>query len=132
MKFASAFSVVTDKQIRDKTATTWVQKIINYVFADLSICEKVTSWIREMKPEISEGMMSYELNNLLLEAFKSSLQIVLIIDELSPEQESTIRNVVNAFKLEDGNSVGFKAYVVRLQQRLQTIDGDAQYALSVQ
>ncbi|MGC9505429.1 hypothetical protein [Baaleninema sp.] len=132
MKFASAFSVVTDKQIRDETATTWVQKIINYVFDDRATCEKVTGWIRELKPGIPEGMMSYELNNLLLDAFKSSLQVILIIDELSPEQESTIRNVVNAFKLEDGSSIGFKAYVVRLQQRLQIMDGDAEYALSVQ
>lgn len=132
MKFASAFSVVTDKKIRDETATSWVQKIINYVFSDSLICDKVTSWIREIKPGLPEGMISYELNNLLLEAFKSSLQVVLIIDELSSEQESTIRNVINAFKLEDGSAISFKSYVVRLQQRLQIIDGGAEYALSVQ
>lgn len=132
MKFASAFSVVTDKKIRDETATSWVQKIINYVFSDPTVCEKVTGWIREVKPGLPEGMISYEFNNLLLEAFKSSLQIVLIVDELSTEQESTIRNVINAFKLEDGGAIGFKSYVVRLQQRLQIIEDDAEYALSVQ
>jgi hypothetical protein len=40
--------------------------------------------------------------------------------------------VVKAFKLENGSNIAFIGYVVRLEQKIQMVDGSAEYALSVQ
>ncbi len=56
----------------------------------------------------------------------------MIIDELSDEQEDTINSVIRAFKLENGESIEFISYIVRLEQRIHISEIDAEYALSVQ
>lgn len=132
MRFASAFSVVTDRQIRERTAKRWAKKIIDYIYNDLSLQNRVTAWMRELYPNLGEQRIALEIQELLMDAFKTNIQVILIIDELSTEQKSTITNVVKAFKLENGSNVNFVGYVVRLEQRIQIVDGDAEYALSVQ
>jgi hypothetical protein len=57
---------------------------------------------------------------------------MLIIDDLSAEQKDTINNVIRAFRLENGESINFLAYVVRLEQKINVTDANAEYALSVQ
>ena len=55
------------------------------------------------------------------------------IDELSSEQKSTIKNVVSSFKLADGNTnVQFGGYVIRLVQKINLLDNQSGYALTVQ
>lgn len=132
MKFASTFSVVTDRQIRERTAKKWATKIIDYIYENPEAQKKANSWIREIAPDIGEQRIALAINELLFNAFKTNLQVILVIDELSSEQKSTISNVIKAFKLENGSSINFIGYVVRLEQKIQLIDGLAEYALSVQ
>ena len=55
-----------------------------------------------------------------------------MIDELSQEQRDTIKNVIEAFKLDNGESIQFTAYVIRLSQKINMIDQSAEFSLSVQ
>ena len=55
-----------------------------------------------------------------------------LIDELTGEQNDTIRNVINAFKLENGSAISFIGYTVRLEQKITVLDSKSEYALSVQ
>jgi hypothetical protein len=132
MKFASSFSVVTDQQIRSQTAKRWINKIIDYVFQFPEIESKVTHWLKELYSDISERQIALKLYEALETAFCNNVQIILIIDELSSEQKSTIGNVVEAFKLENQNSVKFKGYVVRLEQKISLLDQLAEFAISVE
>lgn len=132
MKFASSFSIVTDRQIREETIRKWIEKIIQYVFSNVGLEEKFTAWIRQLEPGLPQAMLALRMNHLLFEAFRSNLKIILIIDELSQEQRDTIRNVIEAFKLDNGSSVQFTAYIVRLGQRINIVDHSAEYSLSVQ
>jgi hypothetical protein len=132
MKFASSFSVVTDQQIRSQTAKRWINKIIDYVFQFPEIESKVTRWLKELYSDISERQIALKLYEALETAFCNNVQIILIIDELSSEQKSTIGNVVEAFKLENQNSVKFKGYVVRLEQKISLLDQLAEFAISVE
>lgn len=132
MRFASAFSIVTDKQIRDQTIKIWVDKIIQYIYANPEYINKVSGWIKQIRPELSDQLVGREIDRVLAEAFQKALQILLIIDDLSDEQKDTITNVIRAFKLESGESIEFISYIVRLEQRIWVSDADVEYALSVQ
>lgn len=132
MRFASAFSIVTDKNIREQTIKSWSEKIIAYIFSEEERKEMVSSWAKEIIPNLSEGLIGLKIHNFLENAFKSSLRIILIIDDLSSEQRQTISNVIKAFKLENGESTDFLSYVVRLEQKIDIINESAEYALSVQ
>lgn len=132
MRFASAFSIVTDKHIREQTIKSWSEKIISYIFENEELRRKVYSWVKEVYPNLSEGLFGLKIHSHLEDAFKSSLRVILIIDELSSEQKQTISNVIKAFKLDNGESTDFLAYVIRLEQKISVIDETAEYALSVQ
>lgn len=132
MKFASSFSIVTDRQLREETIRKWTEKIIHFIFTTNGLEQKFTAWIRELDPNVPNAMIALRINHLLTDAFRSNLKIILIIDELSQEQRDTISNVIAAFKLDDGDSVQFTAYVVRLGQRINIINRAAEYSLSVQ
>jgi hypothetical protein len=132
MRFASAFSIVTDKQIRDQTIKTWVDKVIQHIYSNPECVEKVAGWIKQMRPTLSDQLVGREMDRVLTEAFQKALQVLLIIDDLSDEQKDTIANVIRAFKLENGDSIEFISYIVRLEQRIHVSDANAEYALSVQ
>lgn len=88
MRFASAFSVVTDTRIRENTIKSWADKIMNeFVYEDQSISDKVSNWVRTIYPNINEQKISYEFSKMLLDAFNTQLRIMLIIDELTSEQK---------------------------------------------
>jgi hypothetical protein len=132
MKFASTFSIVTDKQIREDTIKDWTEKIIRYVYQNKTLQERFSSWIRELKPDLSEQLVGLEIDRMLRSALRNNVKIVLVIDELSTEQRDTITNVVRAFRLENGESTQFVGYVVRLVQRISVTNQLAEYALTVQ
>jgi hypothetical protein len=132
MRFASAFSIVTDKQIRDQTIKSWVDKVIQHIYSNPECIEKVSGWVKHMRPTLSDQLVGREMDRVLTEAFQKALQVLLIIDDLSDEQKDTIANVIRAFKLENGDSIEFISYIVRLEQRIRISDSDAEYALSVQ
>ena len=56
----------------------------------------------------------------------------IIIDELSVDQKETIRNIIRSFKLDNGEAVVFDASVVKLVQRINFINQDFEYGLTVQ
>lgn len=132
MRFASTFSIVTDRQIRENTIKAWTDKIVDYIYKDESIRNKVTAWIKELNPDIYEQQIALKLNNLLIQAFQANLGIMLIIDELTYEQRDTIKNIIGSFKLENSDSISFYGYVVRLEQKISIINETEEYALSVQ
>ena len=71
--------------------------------------------------------------NQLIHTFEANIKVLLVIDELSAEQKETIKNVVSSFKLGDnGESVQFEGYVIRLVQKIKQLDNDSEYALTVQ
>ena len=133
MRFASAFSIITDEQTRVKTIESWVDKIIAYINGDESQSTKFIDWIKEIYPDIKERSIEREIEKLLIESFKANLRVLLIIDELSTEQKSTIKNVVSSFKLASGDTnVQFAGYVVRLVQKINIINNESEYALTIQ
>jgi hypothetical protein len=133
MRFASAFSIITDDQTRFNTVKEWVDKIIEYLNREDIQSAKVIGWIKEMFPYIKERSIEREIERQLMEAFKTNLRVLLIIDELSSEQKSTIKNVVSSFKLANGeNNVQFSGYVVRLVQKINIINNQSEFALTIQ
>lgn len=97
-----------------------------------SFQEKIASWIKELEPGIKEQLIAHQMSKLLEDGFRKDLRIILVIDELSTEQKDTMDNVIKAFKLENGQSIQFKGFVVRLEQRINLIDGQTEYGISVQ
>jgi hypothetical protein len=91
-----------------------------------------SSWIKALSPNLTDLLVGREIDRLLTESFRINLKIMLIIDDLSAEQKDTINNVIRAFRLENGESINFLAYVVRLEQKINVTDANAEYALSVQ
>jgi hypothetical protein len=132
MRFASAFSIVTDKRLRDQTIKDWVDQIVNFVYRNSDLARKLSSWIKEIEPAVSDQLVGLRIHNHLTNAFQDALRVVLVIDELSADQKDTIGNVISAFRLESGESIQFLAYIIRLHQRIQITDESAEYALSVQ
>ena len=132
MKFASNFSIVTDRQMRHKTIEDWSKKIIDYIFKNEFLQKKVTNWIKEIHKDIHEQQIGLELNTLLHNAFKTDLKVMLIIDDLSTEQKDTLKNVIKAFRLENGESVKFIGYIIKLVQKINLLNSEAEYALTVQ
>ncbi len=132
MQFASSFSIITDKSIRDKTKKDWIEKIIDYTSADKELSDRIDSWVKEMKPDISTRAIISHFEKELLEAFESNIHIFLVIDELSYEQKETIKNIITSFKVENGNSAVFDASVVKLVQKISFVDKDFEYALTAQ
>lgn len=132
MRFASAFSVVTDKRLRDQTIKDWGDLIVRYVYESSDLARKLSSWIREIEPAVSDQLVGLRFHDHLTNAFQNALRVVLVIDELSADQKDTIGNVISAFRLESGESIQFLAYIVRLHQKIQITDDGAEYALSVQ
>lgn len=133
MRFASAFSIITEEQTRIKTIESWVDKIISYVNSEEQQMTKFVAWIKEIEPEIRERAIEREMEKLLIDSFKNNLRVLLIIDELSSEQKSTIKNVVSSFKLANGESnVQFAGHVVRLVQKINILNNESEYALTIQ
>ncbi len=132
MQFASSFSIITDKSIRDKTKKDWIAKIIDYTSADKELEVRVDSWVKEMKPDISTRAILRHFEEKLLEAFESNIHIFLVIDELSYDQKETIKNIISSFKVENGNSAVFDASVVKLVQKITFTNQDFEYALTAQ
>ncbi len=133
MRFASAFSIITDEQTRVKTVQDWVDKTINYINSEENQTAKVVEWIKQIYPSIKERSIEREMEKLLIDSFKTNLRVLLIIDELSSEQKSTIKNVVSSFKLANGDaSVQFSGYVVRLVQKISILRNESEYALTIQ
>lgn len=132
MRFASSFSVVTDDKTRNSTIESWTNKIIDYIYSNQEYQNKFASWVKILYSNLSEQLIALKIREVLLEAFKTNLKIILIIDDLNSDQKETIKNVINSFKLENGKSIEFLGYIIRLTQKINTIDSNAEYALSVQ
>lgn len=132
MRFASIFSIITDVNTREKTIKDWIEKIINIINSNPLFEKKMISWVKEINPEIRERGIDREIERLLEASFRTSLKIILIIDELSSEQRSIIKNVINSFKLNIENNIDFEAFVIKLNEKIKLNENDSEYALTVQ
>jgi len=132
MRFASAFSIITDDKTREGTIKDWVDKVIDYINGDEERSVKVINWVKSLSPEIKDRSIDREIEKLLINAFTNNLRVFLIIDELSSEQKSTIKNVVSSFKLPNNANVQFAGYVVRLVQKINMLNRESEFALTVQ
>ncbi len=133
MRFAAGFSIITDRETRRKTVDNWIDKFMDYIARaeNATLENKMVNWVKSLNPNLSERAIYSEIEKLLRKAFETNIRVLLIIDELSREQKATIKNIINAFKLENG-CIGFDGYVVSLVQRINIKDMSAQYALTVQ
>lgn len=132
IRFASAFSIATDSKLRETTINEWTEKIMDNIDADDELSNRAYAWIKEIHPSIKERNLALSFKEELIKAFRQNIRILLIIDELTNEQKETIKNIIQSFKLGNGESIEFNGYVVRLEQRINIFDKDAQYALSFQ
>lgn len=130
IRFSSAFSVVTDNLIRTANVERWTSIISDYVMENEN--EKMSRWLKLKNPNIHVKKELSEFEKMVKDALQTNIRVLLIIDELTPEQNDTIKNVINSFKLANGNSVGFRGYVVKLQQLIKMKNTSLEYALSVQ
>lgn len=128
MQFASSFSTITDKITRDNTISDWIEKI-ETTGIDIN---KITKWMKELNPEIQEAFVISQFEKELKKAFNSNIHVYLIIDELSPEQKETIKNIIAAFKLETGQPIIFDSNIVRLVQKINFVDSNFEYGLTAQ
>lgn len=139
IRFASTFSIATDSKIRDKTVETWVEKIMKYIQKNILTLEpKIFEWVKQFDPQIIQSFIMDTFRKELSKAFNYNIRIMLIIDELTSEQNETIKNVIHSFKLigngkDDSCYIDFSGYVVRLEHMLN-YDGNSasKYALSIQ
>lgn len=132
MRFASAFSIITDQNTRNENINDWIDKIIQYTSSDKMLEDKVDAWVKDMDPHISTRAIISFFEKKLEEAFRKNIHVYLIIDELSVDQKETIRNIIRSFKLDNGEAVVFDASVVKLVQRINFINQDFEYGLTVQ
>lgn len=134
MRFASSFSIITDEKTRETTITNWTDKIIDFLNQpkNEAILQKIIGWIKTLKPDVRERSLEREIERYLIEAFRSSFRVLLVIDELSPEQKLTIKNVINSFKLPSDTPAEFSAYVVKLVQKIDLLDEGSEFALTVE
>lgn len=132
MRFVSAFSVITDDKTREGTIKDWVNRIIDYINADDALSAKVSGWVKELDPQVRDRSIDREIEKMLTEAFTNHLRVMLIIDELSPDQKSTIKNVIRSFKLKNNTPIEFSGYVVRLVQKINVMNQESEFALTVQ
>ncbi len=70
MRFASAFSIVTDKQIREQTIKSWVDKVIDQIFSTPEYVDKVSAWIKHIQPDLSNQLTGREIDGLSPRLFK--------------------------------------------------------------
>jgi len=132
MRFASAFSIITDQNTRNENINDWIDKIIQYTSSDKTLEDKVDAWVKDMDPHINTRAIISFFEKKLEEAFRKNIHVYLIIDELSVDQKETIRNIIRSFKLDNGEPVVFDASVVKLVQRINLINQDFEYGLTVQ
>lgn len=131
MQFASSFSIITDQQTRDNTISDWIEKINSETSND-ELAKKVDSWMKKLKPDIKTREIISFFEKKLREAFKSSVSVMLIIDELSSEQKETIKNIISSFKLESAEDIKFDSTVVKLVQKINLINDNFEYGLTAQ
>ncbi|MFZ5572030.1 MAG: hypothetical protein ACOZF0_16645, partial [Thermodesulfobacteriota bacterium] len=132
MRFASAFSIITDQYTRTETIKKWIDKIVEYTLREQDLVAKVDAWVKEIDSEISTRQIISFFEKKLDEAFRSNIHVYLIIDELSIDQRETIRNVIRSFKMDNGESIVFDASIVKLVQRITMMDHKLEFGLTVQ
>jgi hypothetical protein len=132
LRFASAFSCITDKTTRDRNIEDWVKRIIQYFEENEPIYQRMVRWVEEMSPGIRVHGITAFFQDQLYEAFERNIRVMLVIDELSLEQKETLKNVISAFRLPGGVPIGFESYVVKLVQRVNLLNHDHEYGLIFQ
>lgn len=131
MQFASSFSIITDQQTRNNTINNWIDKIIEQASSSKEVEEKIVTWVKQAIPNVSQISIMRQFTKMLEDAFRSALRVFLIIDDLSAEQKETINNIISSFVLESNKNVVFKSSIVKLVQKINLVNEDYEYGLTV-
>src|SRR6056297_2764353 len=114
MRFASSFSIVTDKEIRRKTIRNWNNKLIELISNDENFRQRIATWMDILHHRKRSEMIFRDFEKCLEESFQNNIRIMLVIDEFTSEQKDTLTNIINSFRLENDTGVEFVGYIVRL------------------
>src|SRR6056297_1434786 len=130
MRFASSFSIVTDKEIRRKTIDNWNNKIIDLVYSDENFKKRIAEWIEILYHRRMPELIARDFEKCLVDSFRNNIRIMLVIDEFTSEQKDTLTNIINSFRLENNSGVDFVSYIIRLHQKIDVFNSDEEFALS--
>ncbi|HPE41433.1 MAG TPA: hypothetical protein PLI77_10145, partial [Bacteroidales bacterium] len=132
MRFASSFSIVTDREIRRRTIEDWNNKIIELVYNDENIKQRITEWMDTLYHRNMPETVFRDFEKCLVESFQNNIRIMLVIDEFTSEQKDTLTNIINSFRMENDTGVGFVGYIVRLHQKIDIFSPEEEFALSIE
>jgi len=132
MRFASSFSIVTDKEIRRKTIDNWNNKIIDLVYSDENFKQRIAEWIEILYHRRMPELIARDFEKCLVDSFRNNIRIMLVIDEFTSEQKDTLTNIINSFRLENNSGVDFVSYIIRLHQKIDVFNSDEEFALSIE
>ena len=132
MRFASSFSIVTDKEIRRKTIRNWNNKLIELISNDENFRQRIATWMDILHHRKRSEMIFRDFEKCLEESFQNNIRIMLVIDEFTSEQKDTLTNIINSFRLENDTGVEFVGYIVRLHQKIDVFSPDEEFALSIE
>jgi len=132
MRFASSFSIVTDKEIRRRTIENWNNKIIDLVYNDENFKQRIAEWMETLYHRKMPEMIARDFEKCLVESFRNNIRIMLVIDEFTSEQKDTLTNIINSFRLENDSGVDFVGYIIRLHQKIDVFNSDEEFALSIE
>jgi hypothetical protein len=132
MRFASAFAVTTEQSVREKTITNWSDKIIDVLLQSPELMDKAKDWARQLCGDAyHENDVLRQLGQYIGRALRETLEIWLVIDEISSEQIDLLRKMLSAFLLpETEQPIAFSAKLLTLHQRSAELDSKADHMLS--
>ena len=134
LRFASAFSCVTDQSTRSRTIQDWSNRIYTFISENNELHARMINWVRTLNPKVRESDLALYFQKELHKAFERNVRVLLVIDELGGEHKETIRNIIRSFRLpgDGGPPVDFNTYIVRLVQRVNILNNDLEYGLIFQ
>ena len=99
MRFASAFSIITDQNTRNENINDWIDKIIQYTSSDKTLEDKVDAWVKDMDPHISTRAIISFFEKKLEEAFRKNIHVIQGYFENCPDthSKSAVDTEVSAF-----------------------------------
>ena len=75
---------------------------------------------------------THSFNGVYPKFIYEAIHVFLIIDELSGEQKETIKNIIQAFKLETGADIQFDSAIVKLVQKINLLNENFEFGLTAQ
>lgn len=107
---AAYFSTFTKREIRDFINNNIVNIIIDYIFDDNILKDKVTKWMKSIDKNIKDLKIPYIIGNHIRESLFNNVKIILITDKLEQERDEMAKGMIGSYKNENNNSVKLEIY----------------------